>query len=134
MRIRNNKTAEAVIDFQQVVAQNPDAVNAWDGLANALYKIQRWDEAQKAGEESLQRKDRLCQIALGTELVVDWPDVSPQVWDAAQQGIDVIAFSLWGNSPRYLRGAVRNLLEAPKLYPGLVCRFYVDETVPIDLG
>jgi GR25 family glycosyltransferase involved in LPS biosynthesis len=128
MRIRNNKTNEAVADFQQVVAQNPDAVNAWDGLANALYKIQRWDEAQKAGEESLQRKDRLAV----TELAIDWPDVSPQVWDAAQQGIDVIAFSLWGSNPRYLRGAVRNLLEAPLVYPGWVCRFYVDETVPIE--
>jgi hypothetical protein len=127
MRIRINKTNEAIVDFQQVVAQNPDAVNAWDGLANALYKIKRWSEAQKAGEESLQRKDRLGVV---TDLQIDWPDVSPQAWDATQQGVDVIAFSLWGSNPRYLRGAVRNLLEAPSIYPGWICRFYVDETVP----
>jgi Tetratricopeptide repeat len=129
MRIRTNKTAEAVADFRQVVAQNPDAVNAWDGLANALYQMQRWEEARQAGEESLQRKNRLCAVS---DLKIDWPSASPQVWDAAQQGIDVIAFSLWGNSSRYLRGAVRNLQEAPFVYPGWVCRFYVDETVPAE--
>jgi GR25 family glycosyltransferase involved in LPS biosynthesis len=136
MRIRIDKTNEAVADFQQVVAQNPDAVNAWDGLANALYKIRRWNEAQKAGEESLLRKDRLVvtnlAIASGASGAIDWPNILPQVWDAAQQGMDVIAFSLWGNNPRYLRGAVRNLQEAPLVYPGWVCRFYVDETVPIE--
>jgi tetratricopeptide (TPR) repeat protein len=129
MRIRINKTTEAIADFQNVVGQNPNAVNAWDGLANALYQVQRWREAQRAGEESLQRKDQLCGE---TDLIIDWPDVSPQVWDAAQQGIDVIAFSLWGNSPRYLRGAVRNLQEASSVYPGWVCRFYVDDSVPIE--
>jgi GR25 family glycosyltransferase involved in LPS biosynthesis len=130
MRIRTNKIAEAVTDFQQVVAQNPDAVNAWDGLATVLYRMQRWAEAQQAGEESLQRKDRLCAAS---DLEIDWPDVSPQAWDAAQQNLDdVIAFSLWGNNPRYLRGAVRNLQEAPLVYPKWVCRFYVDETVPVE--
>jgi tetratricopeptide (TPR) repeat protein len=127
MRIRLNKMVEAVVDFRQVVEQKPDAVNAWDGLANALYRLQRWQEAQHAGEQSLQRKDQMCKAA---DLTIDWPDVSPQVWDAAQSGQDIIAFSLWGSSPRYLRGAVRNLQEAPLVYPGWVCRFYVDSSVP----
>jgi GR25 family glycosyltransferase involved in LPS biosynthesis len=128
MRIRLNKMVEAVVDFQQVVEQKPNAVNAWDGLANALYRLQRWQEAQHAGEQSLQRKDQMCKAA---DLTIDWPDVSPQVWDTAQSGQDIIAFSLWGSSPRYLRGAVRNLQEAPLVYPGWVCRFYVDSSVPI---
>jgi tetratricopeptide (TPR) repeat protein len=129
MRIRLNKMVEAVVDFRQVVEQKPNAVNAWDGLANALYRLQRWEEAQHAGEQSLQRKDQMCKAA---DLTIDWPDVSPQVWDAAQSGQDIIAFSLWGSSPRYLRGAVRNLQEAPLVYPGWVCRFYVDSSVPIE--
>lgn len=129
MRIRINKTAEAVADFRQVVEQNPNAVNAWDGLANALYKLQRWEEAQYAGEQSLLRKDQMSKVV---DLMVDWPDVSTQVWDAAQPEIDIIAFSLWGSNPRYLRGAVRNLQEASLVYPGWVCRFYVDDSVPIE--
>jgi hypothetical protein len=133
MRIQCNKIAGAVIDFQQVVAQNPDAVNAWDGLASALYQLRRWDEARRAGEESLVRKDLRAEAAyLYEELRVNWPDVTPQVWDAQHDGIDVIAFSLWGNSPRYLRGAVRNLQEVSVVYPGWVCRFYVDDSVPVE--
>jgi tetratricopeptide (TPR) repeat protein/GR25 family glycosyltransferase involved in LPS biosynthesis len=135
MRIRANKMAEAVTDFQQVVDQNPDAVNAWDGLANALSKMQRWPEAQQAGEESLQRKDQKCEAAyLYEDSTVSLPGVSPQVWDSQNHGSDVIAFSLWGNNPRYLRGAVRNLQEAPLVYPGWVCRFYVDDSVPAEFG
>jgi hypothetical protein len=131
MRVRSNKIAEAVTDFQQVVAQNPEAVNAWDGLASALHQLKRWDEAQRAGEESLVRKDRKAEAAyLYEELTVNWPNVSPQVWDGQNQGSDVIAFSLWGSNPRYLRGAVRNLQEASVVYPGWVCRFYVDNSVP----
>jgi hypothetical protein len=38
---------------------------------------------------------------------------------------------LWGDNPRYLRGAVRNLQEASVVYPGWVCRFYVDDSVPV---
>ncbi len=133
MRVRSNKIAGAAADFQQVVAQNPDALNAWDGLASALHHLKRWDEARRAGEESLVRKDRLAEAAyLYEDLRVNWPDTSPQVWDAQHSGSDVIAFSLWGSSPRYLRGAVRNLQELPLVYPGWVCRFYVDDSVPVE--
>lgn len=133
MRIRINKVAGAVADFQQVVAQNPDAVNAWDGLTSALAQLQRWDEARRAGEESLVRKDRKCEAAyLYEELMVSWPDVTPQVWDSQHHGRDVITFSVWGNNPRYLRGAIRNLQEVATLYPGWVCRFYVDDSVPAE--
>jgi hypothetical protein len=42
----------------------------------------------------------------------------------------VISFSLYGNSPKYTYGAVINCILAPKVYPGWLCRFYVDGTVP----
>jgi hypothetical protein len=43
----------------------------------------------------------------------------------------VISFSLWGSDPRYVRGAVSNAIAAKLLYPGWVCRFYIDwQTVP----
>jgi tetratricopeptide (TPR) repeat protein len=71
MRSRSSKIAGAVADFQQVVAQNPDAVNAWDGLASALHQLKRWDEARRAGEESLVRKDRRAEaVYLYEELMV----------------------------------------------------------------
>lgn len=46
---------------------------------------------------------------------------------------NIISFSLWGTQTRYLRGAVRNALLAPDIYPSWTCRFYVDDTVPGDV-
>jgi len=42
----------------------------------------------------------------------------------------VVSYGLYGSNPKYIDGAVRNS-ELVKLYfPGWVCRFYVDGTVP----
>jgi hypothetical protein len=43
-----------------------------------------------------------------------------------QQSTKVIAFSLWGDSPAYWVGALRNIRLANTYYPGWFCRFYVD--------
>ena len=40
----------------------------------------------------------------------------------------VIAFSLWGNIPKYTLGAIENAKLAKKIYPGWTTRFYVGET------
>lgn len=43
----------------------------------------------------------------------------------------VISFSLWGTSPKYLVGSIRNANLALKHYPDWTCRFYIDyQTVP----
>lgn len=52
---------------------------------------------------------------------------------AREDGTDIIAFSLWGRNPRYLRGALQNLIRARELYPDFTCRFLVDSSVPYDI-
>ena len=42
----------------------------------------------------------------------------------------VISFSLWGDSPKYCVGAVRNAELSHSIYPGWRCRFYIANTVP----
>jgi hypothetical protein len=43
----------------------------------------------------------------------------------------VISFSLWGNKPIYLVGAIRNTKLAQEFYPDFQCWFYIhEETVP----
>ena len=42
----------------------------------------------------------------------------------------VIAFSLWGDNPKYTVGAVKNASIARELFPDWVCRFYIGEDVP----
>lgn len=39
---------------------------------------------------------------------------------------NVIAYSLWGDKPIYWIGALRNIEQAKKYYPGWICRFYID--------
>ena len=45
----------------------------------------------------------------------------------------VIAFSLWGQSPKYWVGARRNIELAAIYYPGWICRFYVEKGLPGNL-
>jgi len=40
----------------------------------------------------------------------------------------VIAFSLWGNDPRYLGGSIQNISLAKIFYPDWICRFYVGKS------
>jgi hypothetical protein len=42
----------------------------------------------------------------------------------------IISFSVWGNNAGYCHGAVENAKLAPSIYPGWICRFYVDPLVP----
>ena len=42
----------------------------------------------------------------------------------------LITFSLWGQNPKYLVGAIRNAELAKEIYPDWVCRFYVGQSVP----
>jgi hypothetical protein len=44
----------------------------------------------------------------------------------------VISFSLWGTDPQYVMGAERNIVLQQEFYPGWICRYYIDETVPPD--
>lgn len=41
---------------------------------------------------------------------------------------NVIAYSLWGEHPMYWIGAVRNIEQASKFFPGWTCRFYIDSS------
>jgi len=47
--------------------------------------------------------------------------------------MNIIAFSLWGNVPKYTIGAIRNAELAKEIYPGWVCRFYIGNDVPLDI-
>jgi hypothetical protein len=42
----------------------------------------------------------------------------------------IVSFSLFGTSPLYLEGAVRNAGLVPRIYPGWTTRFYVSQEVP----
>ena len=39
-------------------------------------------------------------------------------------------FSIWGDNPKYLQGAIRNVELAEEIFPEWKCVFYYDSTVP----
>ena len=45
----------------------------------------------------------------------------------------IISYCLYGSIPMYLHGAIRNAEQAPQLYPDWQTRFYVGESVPVDV-
>lgn len=42
----------------------------------------------------------------------------------------LICFSLWGNSPKYCIGAIKNVELAQQIYPDWTCRLYIGQSVP----
>jgi hypothetical protein len=46
---------------------------------------------------------------------------------------NIIAYSLWGNNPRYIVPLLENLTLAPHLFPAWTIRAYVDSSVPEDV-
>ena len=121
---RFEKAAEL---YRRILARRPDHIQALDGLARAAGWIGAREEALAAGRRALEHKDRAVRA-------------QPPVWslgkavappfDPARPERNVIAYSLWGDRPRYLETAVHNARIAPEIYPSWRCRFYCDDTVP----
>ena len=128
-----HKHASSVTWAQKSLVLAPDDFVSYDMLASGLRFLNRFDEARAAGTRALTLKAQAAVLSAPTRPGWDLPAVRAS---AGQRRIgdrpNVIAFSLWGAQPRYLRGALRNVLEAPKVFPGWVVRFYVDASVPAE--
>lgn len=46
---------------------------------------------------------------------------------------NIISYSLWGDKPIYWIGALKNIEQASKYFPGWKCRFYIDRECRKDL-
>jgi hypothetical protein len=120
---RTKASAEARATLEHYVELGGDDPNAFDGLCAACHRTGDDEAAREWGRRSIEEKTRIAAAA------------SPplKLGKARKKGAKVIAFSLWGSNPRYLRGALHNQIRASLLYPEFRCRFYVDSSVPADL-
>ncbi len=116
---------EALASLFASCAEPENDPNVCD-LACAIYAAKGDTEnARKFGSWSLVAKDRNAKIP---------KDLKLSARTAAQsQGADVVAFSLWGKNPRYLRGALRNAMLMGDIYPAWQMRVYAGNDVPEDL-
>jgi hypothetical protein len=126
---RSGDLNKAINVLKEVLHNDPDLPAAWDSLASAYYKSGLYTEAQNAGERSLILKNTASE-----NLIPEWspPAMSPSEFVSTGNKKNIISFSLWGDDPRYLRGAVQNAMSVSDIYPGWRCRFYVDGSVPAD--
>jgi Tetratricopeptide repeat len=124
-RQRQGRHDEVLRLSEQVLARQPDLPLALDLRAKSLQRVGRPQDAAEAGRQALQAKDQACPRP-----AQPWQPPAPSVAQQVQGKPSVIAFSLFGAHPRYLRGALRNALLMPDLYPGWVMRLYLDDTVP----
>lgn len=116
---------DAIDTLERYTKIRPTDPVGFDGLCAAYSHTQNYQGAQKAGEQSLFLKDQ------STSPFRVKPQPMNLGCNTAKVGkINVIAFSLFGEKPRYLRGAIDNMLSAHKYFPTWIVRFYMDNSVP----
>ncbi|MGL6000074.1 MAG: hypothetical protein ACRC1I_26795 [Pseudomonas proteolytica] len=96
-----------------------------DGLAEVCGWLGLREDTRRYGKQSLERADARHGQSPGHRLAAKPPAFRA---DLAQRNI--IAFSLFGDSPRYGESAIANVTVAKELFPHWRCRVYLDDTVP----
>jgi len=121
---------QAIFRVRELLEIAPENAMALGTLASSLSSVGDYDAARAAGTKTLLTKDSQNTAKTG-----NWklPSTLPSRWISNPTKKNVISFSLWGSNPRYLRGAIDNVLAGPVVYPGWVLRFYVDDSVPIEV-
>lgn len=109
---------------------NPEVRNT---LVVSLTKSGRDEDARAEGLRNLVEKDRRVVAAFGASR---WAGASigrPRApLSRRTPHKNIIAFSLWGDNPAYIHGAIVNARIAPHIYQGWTTRFYLDGSVPAD--
>ena len=117
--------AEGIKYGKQVLKLNERYINAYDALAHAYGGLRDWENCRQYGLRALQLRDE--QFGAGTLPAL------PESRQNLSDGKKIIAFSLFGASSAYCEPAVMNTELCAKIYPGWVCRFYVDDSVPVSI-
>lgn len=123
---KRKRLKEAVPVLNHALKLAPTKANIHDSLTAIYAELKKPLEARYHGEKSLLIKDQQAtQKGKAHDIAVPIPDFR---YDEPDKHI--IAFSLWGDQPRYLQGALKNVALAPEIFPGWRCRFYCDDSVP----
>jgi tetratricopeptide (TPR) repeat protein len=117
--LKELKWEEAIEAELKTLELDAQYIPALDLLAHAYGGIGNWERSGFYGNLALELKDKA--IPVPTQEMVPAP--------ALKNGKRIIAFSLFGNNPKYVEPAILNTQVSPMLFPGWVCRFYVDDSV-----
>ena len=127
--MRVGRHAESYKIYQQIY-QSPQRAQAsptWlDGLTEVCGWLGNKDEVRRYGHESLVVADESVKHCNKWEL----PQTPLKPFDANHPEKNIIAFSLYGDQPRYCETLIENASLAREFYPAWTCRVYLDQSVP----
>lgn len=129
MRVGEYKKAYKIYQkvYQAPPAQRAQASETWlDGLTEVCGWLEKHDEVARYGLESLQKSD--ATFSKGQKAAL--PSAAPPPFHRSNPAENIIAFSLFGDQPRYCETLIKNIEVARELYPDWICRIYLDDSVP----
>ncbi|MCP5084149.1 MAG: tetratricopeptide repeat protein [Alphaproteobacteria bacterium] len=126
--LRGGQPKRAEPYLERALEKDPTSPLLHDAAARLFFDLGQLDRSIEHGSKSLVLKDEeAAKVDVSAHELAAVPVPS---FDATRPERNVIAFSLWGDNERYVQGAIKNAELAAHIYPGWVCRFYCDETVP----
>ncbi|NWE23145.1 tetratricopeptide repeat protein [Pseudomonas sp. P7548] len=129
MRLNHFSQAHAVYlrIFNAPPALQAQASATWlDGLAEVCGHLGLRDDVHAYGKLSLERAD-----ARHGHAVEPGPRAAaPAAFQPGTPERNIIAYTLFGDSPRYCESAIANVQVARELFPAWRCRVYLDDSVP----
>jgi hypothetical protein len=124
--MRCGRFAQALPAYEQAARGLPGNENIADGLTECYGRLGRGEDVAKEGRRALSLKAAQVAGAQGWPL----PAGGPPPFDGSRPERNLVAFTLFGDNPRYCETAVLNIAQAQRWLPGWTCRFYVDARVP----
>jgi len=102
-------------------------------LVAALFKCGQLEQARIQRELCLEAWDRAAvKIRAAPEFAAYRLKEGGRGFDPENRARNIISFSLWGDRPEYVTGAIVNAQISRYVYPGWTARFYCDPNVPAD--
>lgn len=124
---RYPEAADAILEAVRIQEDNFYYRNV---LVSTLWLAGKEDEAVKQGYLCLALKDRIAVDKFKSSAYADLSVKSRHpLFDYKKKKSNIIAFSLWGDDPVYVTGALINAQLIPHMYDGWTARFYCDASV-----
>lgn len=124
--------AEAISAFRKSLSLDDD-IPTHNALIIALEESGQRELAIEEGARLLAFKDQQAMASFNASVFRD-VSLNPvaREFNYKTPNRNIISFSLWGDDPVYVHGAIVNARIAPNLYYGWTTRFYCDYSVPAD--
>lgn len=112
---------KAIYYAEQGIERDDNRLNSLNALSHAYYGMRNAEKCRLYGNQALQYYHH---DTLKNEEITSLPQ--PEF----REGKKIISFSLFGSGAKYLETAVLNAELAARIYPGWICRFYIDDEIP----